>query len=275
MKKIWLPLFTAFLSTVYSSAYAEKSDHSIAIALGQLDFSWKEFDINDDFFDPTYVEVVDESGDLNTIHLTYTYEKEDHHFSTQLSRSSGSVNYYGRIIRDTAEDLWDYSTTDYDMTTLEASYGKYFDVDYIKPFAAILGGYTERERTINGNPNFITPYPTGNEDMSFYYWGLLLDVELFSWNNLSLNVGAEYNRGVKTKQTVSSEGEEDYTLKLKPLISRKLLTSLHYSFLNDWKASLLLELTKSTMKKSREEKPYQPDSEEDHSYLGLRLQKTF
>ena len=281
MKKVWLPFISAtLLAAIYTPAYAEKSNQKVAIALGQLDYSWQEFDENDDLRNPAYVEVVNENGNLSALQATYIFEQEEYHFSAQISHASGTVDYYGRIILEFVTDQWDYSKTDYTINTMEFSYGKYFDIDYIKPFASIIGGYTEQERTINGNPDFIAgnnpaPYLTSVESMHFYYWGLLLDTEVFAWNDFALNIGAEYNRGLKTKQTVATEGEAAYTLKLKPLISRKLLASLHYSFLNSWKASLTLEITKSKIKKSREEKPYQPNSEQDHNYLGLRLQKTF
>ena len=274
MKKVWLPfIFAALSASIYAPAHAEQS---LAIALGQLDYSWQEFDENDDFFNPTYVEVVNENGNLGALQVAYIFDN----FSAQISHASGSVDYYGRIILGGLTDRWDYSTTDYTIDSIEFSQGKYFTIFKIKPFVAIKGGYTEQERTIYGNPNFAVgnnpaPYPTSVESMHFYYWGLLLDTEVFAWNDFALNIGAEYNRGLKTKQTVASVDETAYTLQLNPLVSRKLLTSLHYSFLNSWKASLLLEMTKSKIKKSREEKPYQPNSEQDHSYLGLRLQKTF
>ena len=265
----------------------DQGNHSAYIDIGSLDFNWKEFGYNDDEFDnDTEVEseLVDESGSLTTFAFGYAYSRDDYLFSAQLSQATGTVDYYGMIqIDGDRNDYKENLNTNYSIYSLEGSFGKYFDVDYIKPFAAIVGGYSKRERRVNGMANSVSPegdvidIATATEHMSYLYWGALLDVELFSWNNISANVGAKYSRSVNTEQEFVGD---DLTIDLKPLISTELSASVSYEFLPTWKASLRFKKLRSKMAKSNEVASgslliHQPRSEEDHSYLGLHLQKTF
>lgn len=267
-----------------------KGTHLGYIEAGSLEFNWREFDYNDDPFDDdeeneSKTVVVDEGGDLNAMTLGYSYQEEDHLFSIELNRNQGKIDYYGRIpLVGDRNDYWENLTTDYTIYSLEGTFGKYFEVDYVTPFAAIIGGYSRRERTINGMSQAMTPdsnlidIETINEDMTFFYWAALLDIEVFSWNNISANIGAKYRRSVKTKQKYV---ESNVTADLKPLVSTELLASLSYEFLPTWEASLRYKTINSKMDQSHPvstsetEQIYQPRSEEDHSYLGLRLQKSF
>ena len=264
--------------------------HSGYIEAGSLAFNWREFDYNDDPFDDDEENeiktvVVDEDGSLGSVAVGYSYYRNDRLFTIEISQNQGSVDYYGRIpLAEDRNDYWENLTTDYTIYTLEASFGKYFDVDYVTPFAAIIGGYSERERTINGLSQSRTPsgnlidIETINEDMSYYYWAALLDIEVFSWNNISANVGAKYRRSVKTKQNFV---DSNATAHLEPLVATEILASINYEFLPTWEASLRYKTINSKMEQSYPvatsptEEIYQPRSEEDHSYLALRLQKSF
>lgn len=267
------------------------ASHNGYIEAGSLGFNWKEFHNNNDnpFDDETEVEaeVVDESGRLTALHLGYKYilPSGNYFFSTNIIQEKGSVDYYGRIqIPGIRNDYYESLTTNYNINSLEASFGKHFNSHYIKPLIAIVGGYSKRKRRINGMEQSISPIDgkirsvaTVNEHMSYLYWAALLDIELFSWNNISAGVGAKYTRSVNTEQEFV---DDDLTIDLKPVISTELLASINYVFLPTWEASLLLKKLRSKMEKSNEVAYdslliHQPRSEQNHNYLGLRLQKTF
>ncbi|HEY7772927.1 MAG TPA: hypothetical protein VIC26_07085 [Marinagarivorans sp.] len=265
--------------------------HSGYIEAGSLEFNWREFAYNDDPFDDDEENeiktvVVDEDGSLGSLAVGYSYYRDDRLFSIEISQNQGKVDYYGRIpLAGDRNDYWEHLTTDYTIYSLEATFGHYFDVDYVTPFAAIIGGYSARERTINGMSQSVTPsgslidIETINEDMSYYYWAALLDIEVFSWNNFSANIGAKYRRSVKNKQKFV---ENNVTADLEPLVATEILASISYEFLPSWEASLRYKTINSKMEQNYPtsvpdsiEGIVQPRSEEDHSYLALRLQKSF
>lgn len=243
--------------------------------VGSVDFNWKEFAFNDDLFDKEYVEVVDENGDLNRVTLGYSYTEDYKSLSVRLSNTSGTVEYYGRISPDQvgASDYWDYGSTKYSMYKIESEYGATFDVDYIKPYMAILGGYTKRDRKFLGIEQ--PPVPPYHEVMDYFYWGLLLDIELISWNGFSFNIGGQYTRSVEAEQDLVDKNVE---LKLEPIVAKQFFSSITYRFLDSWAASLIHKKYDSESDASAKDpitELFQPESKEDHSYLGLRLEKSF
>lgn len=270
MKKI-SQFVSVFILANSLNCYAQ--EHTFSAEIGSVDFNWKEFAFNDDLFDKEYVEVVDENGDLNRVTLGYTYTEESQSLGVSIANTSGSVEYYGRISPDNEliSDYWDYGATKYSMFEIESEYGTLFDVDYVKPYAAILGGYTKRDRKFLGIES--PPARPYHEVMDYFYWGLLLDVELVSWNGLSFNVGAQYTRSVEAEQELVDDSIE---LKLEPIVSTLYFSKIKYNFLDSWSASLVYENYTSKSDASAEvDNELQPESKEDHSYLGLRLEKSF
>lgn len=243
-------------------------EHNVYLDLGSFDFGWKEFDFEEDNFD--YVEVVDESGSLNSIGLGYSYAEGDNKISVNFNRQSGSVDYYGRVIVPGDDDFWADSSSDYSITTIEGVFGKYFEVDYVKPFAGIIGGYSERERVIHG----VDPAPPiTTEKMDYFYWGLLLDVEVFSWQNFSVNLGAQFTRSAEGKQRFI---EDKIEVNLEQVAAHRYTASANYNFYESWSAGIVFFMQESKMDRSEAvDDLLQPESKEDHSYLGLRLEKSF
>lgn len=266
-------LISVFILPCSLNCFAQ--EHTFSAEIGRLDFNWKEFAFNDDLFDKEYVEIVDENGNLNRATLGYSYTENYKSLSVRLSNTSGTVGYYGRISPDDPRefDYWDYGTSKYSNFEVEAEYGAVFEVDYVKPYAAILGGYTKRDRKFLGIEE--PPVPPYHEVMDYVYWGLLLDVELVSWNGFSFNIGAQYTRSVDAEQDFV---DRDVKLKLDPIVSTVYFSEIKYRFLETWSTSLIYENYSSKSDASAKDpatRLLQPESHEDHSYLGLRLEKSF
>ncbi len=135
------------LMLLSQSVYAE---HKISASYGSASFKWDEFKEN---IDGSTGFLNSEEGDLQQFDLSYAYYLPDRQsIAVTFSNLSNSVDYMGLPVGGSGSV--GYSQTDYDMQQLTLEYGAWFEVDYIKPYAAILGGYHQRERIINASVDF-------------------------------------------------------------------------------------------------------------------------
>jgi hypothetical protein len=272
--RFWAFALVAAILSLPSLAVAQQGKHQVSVELGNLSFNWQEFNSDGSLIDPQEINIVDEQGDLPTLSLGYAYEEGLQRIAANYTNSSGSVDYFGLINVTNGADFFTNLTTDYTIQTLEGEFGQYYDVDYVKPYAAFLSGYSKRERTINGTNDTTIPIPDLVETYTYFYWGLLLEAEVFSWSNFALNLGGEFRQSFKTELEVVSL---DFTVPLKVLRTLKFYASVDYEFIPSWTASLRYQDISSELEKSNEldNGAFQPRSEEHHSYLGLTVGKVF
>ncbi|WP_394201375.1 hypothetical protein [Marinagarivorans algicola] len=264
--------------------------HQLGIHGGGTDFTWREYLLNND---DVKREALIEEGTLGAFGLDYAYTDKGSKFKADFTFSSGSIDYFGEINGGTAGERFS-STTDYDLYTIELEYGAWFEMDYIKPYAAVFGGYEQKNRLINPLRS-----PGGGLDEKFTHWyfGALLEAEIFSWNGLSMDVGGNISRTVRGENdvigfTVSAEGArtDDYqgTVELRAVYALNLYGRIHYDFLSTWRASFVIESGFADMDKSKPTNiPFklkgttfnrtidQPEVEQETTYIGFRLQKAF
>ena len=247
--RIALPFLLA--CTIYSTDTLSK-EHAVQLGISANDFQWDEFQLNLQNRENAFVK---EDGSLTAINAAYSFTDKGEKLKVEYEHTQGNVDYLGKRQGATISEPLRPSTADYSMNNLEAEYGAWFDMDYIKPYAAVIGGFHKRERDI-------APLSTGTnalrEDISYYYWGALLEAEIFNWNRFSFDIGTEFNRSVKTKTQATAylpnEGGRTISITnidLEPFITLKGYIRLNYEFLPSWKASLLFE--SGTSKKERSE----------------------
>lgn len=277
MNKLLCRLLPCFVITLSAPLLAQ---HSAEVTIGSTDFSWEEFSIDD--IDNQEKRINSESGPLTTLELAYRYSAKNQSFKASYKTQSGDVDYLGAR-RGVPLGRQFPSVTSYALQSINLEYGKWFDVDYIKPYAAILGGYQARERIIAATQNFDN---RAAEAYSNYYWGALLEAELFNWNNLSLDIGGQYTQTVKGKNQSIDRG---YTIDLETFRELALYTRINYEFWPSWQASLILSSSQGEMEQSRsinvpiENPPFagavlstsQPKSKQALSFIGFRLRKGF
>lgn len=278
MNKLLCGILPSLLFAYSASLFAQ---HSAEVTLGSTDFLWEEFKTDPDNNNQER-RINSESGPLTSFELAYRYTDKDQSFKASYKTQSGDVDYLGAR-RDAPLGNQFPTVTSYALQSLNLEYGKWFNVDYIKPYAAILGGYQARERIIAASQNFDN---RAAEDYSNYYWGALLEAELFNWNNLSLDVGGQYTQTVKGKNQSIDQG---YTINLEAFRDFTLYTRINYEFWPSWQGSLILSSSQSEMEESRsievpiENSPVpgavfitsQPKSKQELSSISLRLSKTF
>ena len=109
--------------------------------------------------------------------------------------------------------------------------------------------------------------------MSYYYWGVKLDFGLFDWRGFGLGVGAEYTHSVEGKQR---KGSTHLTLEAVNALKYSLWAS--YDFLESWQVKMTYQDINSDMEASNPAEGttiFQPESEEDHQLIELRVSKSF
>ncbi len=263
-------LLCGLLLTFSTPLYAQ---HSVDVSFGSTDFSWEEF--RPSFEDGTDVIVADESGELATFDIGYRYTAKNQSLRVAYQSLSGDVDYLGLPTKSTI-GVRRPTTTSYTVQGVSAEYGAWFDVDYIKPYMAVLGGYQQRERIIQTATYFSN---RNAEDFSFFFWGLQAEAEIFSWNNFTWDVGGKY------LHTLGGENESidnGYTIKLKAFHTLGLFTRFNYEFLPTWEASFIYAVNQGEMKTSSAievegitDPIRQPESEEKTSVITVQLSKTF
>lgn len=278
MNKLLCGILPSLLFAYSAPLFAQ---HSAEVTIGSTDFLWKEFTTDPDNNNQER-RINSESGPLTSFELAYRYSAKDQSFKASYKTQSGDVDYLGAASSAPLGTQFP-SVTSYALQSLNVEYGKWFDVDYIKPYAAILGGYQARERIIAAGQNFDN---RAAEDYSNYYWGALLEAELFNWNNLSLDVGGEYTQTVKGKNQSIDQG---YTINLEAFRDFTLYTRINYEFWPSWRGSLILSSSQGEMEQSRDTRvpiensavdgavllKSQPKSKQELSSISLRLSKTF
>lgn len=274
-------LATFFLTVAYSTYAAANTEHVFQAGYGTLNFDWKEYgqDLQNNTFN-----IVAEEGNLPQVMAAYHYREGNEVFSLEYSFAQGDVDYLGIPRGAPAFSDKRPSKTDYDIQNIEGRYGAFFDVDYITPYAAIIGGYHRRERDIN-------PFEgsTGGavETYRNYYVGFLMEAEVFSFNNLTIDVGGEFTRTVDSRVDVTSYQVSDsgrtntgrINVPLKGMSTLKGYARINYEFLPTWEASLSYENSKGDMDESNavetDTTPFRhPEAELRQSLIELSITKS-
>ncbi|MDZ7923329.1 MAG: hypothetical protein U5M23_04570 [Marinagarivorans sp.] len=254
------------------SVYAE---HKVSVGYGSATFNWDEFKEN---INGSIGFLNSEEGDLQQLDLSYTYNLPSRqNIAVTFSNLSNGVDYRGLPVSGSGSV--GYTVTDYDMQQLTIEYGAWF----IKSYAAILGGYHQRERIINASNDFENRLA---EKYTYYFLGALLEAEVFSWNGVSLDIGGQFS--------YSAEGEvhlidSDTDIPLESINGISYFARVNYEFFPSWEVSLKVLKNSAKMDKSNVGKRkgvaddgtvytqdvFQPESEQTMSYIGLSLSKVF
>jgi hypothetical protein len=271
----WIGCFAVFLFLGSQNVYAE---HKISVGYGNASFKWDEFKEN---IDGSTGFLNSEEGDLQQFDLSYAYYLPDRqNIAVTFSNLSNSVEYMGLPVGGSGSV--GYSQTDYDMQQLTLEYGAWFEVDYIKPYAAILGGYHQRERIINASTDFKNRLA---EKYTYLFWGALLEAEIFNWSGVSLDIGGQFSHSTEGKNNLI---DSDTDIPLESINGFSYFARLNYEFLPSWQVTLKALKSSAKMDQSNRvtrtgvtqnieytEEVFQPESEQKITYIGISLSKSF
>lgn len=274
MNKLIYGVVAAFV-LLSQSAYAE---HKVSVGYGSASFNWDEFK---EKIDGSKGFLNSEEGDLQQLDVSYAYYlPNQRNFSVTFSNLSNSIDYMGLPVSGSGSV--GYSLTDYDMQQLTFEYGAWFDVDYIKPYAAILGGYHQRERIINASADFSQRLA---EKYTYYFWGALLEAEIFNWSGVSLDVGGQFSHSAEGENHLIDSNTD---IPLESINGFSYFARVNYEFFPSWELSLKALKNSAKMHQSNSvkrtvvmpdieytEEVFQPESEQKMTYVGLSLSKVF
>jgi hypothetical protein len=282
-------LLAALLGVVAVTSLPAVAEHQLGLSRGDYDFRWVESARRDqlnlafplDLPDGKYT-LVEESGTLDQDGLQYAYREEAERFALTYQRTQGQVAYSGLSQGDIffADELNDFkrSATRYDIHNIEAEYGANFEVDYIKPYAALFGGYQRRQRDIlpiSSNPGLA-------EVIRYYYWGVKLEAELFKVYGLGVTLGADLFHTTEEKQDASQLAQdgslsERKVFALERMYGLNYYAALHYDFMERYRLALQHKTGEAHLRRSvsYELGIAQPKSDQDTTSTQLALSVRF
>lgn len=226
--------FFTLVVLVFLPLQSYAAHHNLSVATGNTNFNWEEFSKDDGR------SINQEEGTLTSFSVLYSYREGDYQLKGSLTNSSGRIDYLGEK-RNSDNKIKFPTTTNYDISEINLSYGKYINTDYIKPYAYIMGGYQDRERIINQSQDFSN---RSAEKYTFYFWGVGMDAELFSWNNFSVGGGTYFKNYSNGEITLIDE--QNHSSSLKQLKTIGLRLGFSYTFFDKYNA--VLEYMRETSK---------------------------
>ena len=277
-------------TSVISATGYTKGTHEVYAEVGALDFEWKEFKEEKDSKNKRTVVI--EDGALQAFSAGYAYREDNENIAINFKHATDTIDYLGED-NDGAKGILLPSNVEYSLNTIEAEYGSWFNVDYIKPYAAIFGGYHTRDRNI-------LPFEGStarlDETISFYYWGSKLEAELFNIQGFSLDIGGQFRLSTKGKNKIKKSSNLNKidsnfagTANLKQIREIGYFIRFNYAFLESWKATLKYEYSKARMNQGNVTNIdlgevagvqtftpiFQPKSEQETALVSLRITKSF